>query len=109
MDALLVGVALGISGAAFDVLEVDDLVVNRLFRLVQQLDEGADPPLVREVVLLVGALVLDRDVNAGVQERELAQALGERVEVELRDREDLGVRPRAERYSGSAGRPAGSA
>ena len=94
LDALLVGVALGIAGPALDVLEEDDLVVDRLLRLVQVLDEGPDPALVGEVVLLLGALVEDRDRDARVQERELAQPLREAVEMELGDREDLRVRPR---------------
>ena len=57
LDPLLVGVALGVARAALDVLEEDDLVVDRLLRLVQVLDEGLDPALVGEVVLLLGALV----------------------------------------------------
>ena len=84
LDALLVGVALGVAGAVLDVLEEDDLVVDRLLRLVQVLDEGPDAALVGEVVLLLGALVADRDRDAGIQERELAQPLREAVEVELR-------------------------
>ena len=43
-DALLVGVALGVSRAALDVLEIDDLVVDRRLGLVQVLDEGSMPP-----------------------------------------------------------------
>jgi hypothetical protein len=57
------------------------------------LDEAADPALVREVVLLLRALVEDRNANAGVEEGELAQPLREAVEVELGDREDLRIRP----------------
>ena len=63
LDALLVGVALGIPGPVLDVLEEDDLVVDRLLRLVQVLDEGPDPALVGEVVLLLRALVDDRDAR----------------------------------------------
>ena len=45
----------------------------------QVLDEGDDPALVVEVVTLAAALVGEQDAHAGGQERELAQALGERV------------------------------
>ena len=69
LDPLLLRVALRVAGAFPDVLEVDDLVVDRLLGLVQQLDEGPDAPLVGEVVLLVGSLVVDRDCDPGVQER----------------------------------------
>jgi hypothetical protein len=37
------------------------------------------------------ALVVDRDRDAGVEERQLAQALRQRVEAELGRLEDLGV------------------
>ena len=63
LDPLLVGVALRVAGAALDVLEEDDLVVDRLLGLVQVLDEGADAALVGEVVLLLGPLVVDRDAR----------------------------------------------
>ena len=108
LDPLLVRVTLVVARRVLDVLEVDDLVVDRLLGLVQELDEGPDAPLVGEVVLLVGALVVDRDRDAGVQERELPQPLRKAVEVELVDREDLGVRPERDpgsRLARRAGRP----
>ena len=59
--------------------------VQRLLVAVQVLDEGGDAALVLEAVLLVlVALVLERDEDAAVQEGQLAQALGERVEAEDR-------------------------
>ena len=42
-------------------------------------------------MLLAAALVADRDPQAGVQERELAQALGQHVEIVVGDRKDLGI------------------
>ncbi len=93
LDALLVGVALRVARSVPDVLEKDDLVVDRLLGLVQVLDERANPALVGEVVLLVGPLVVDRDLDAGIQERQLAQPLRQAVEMELGDREDLRIRP----------------
>ena len=58
---------------------------------VQVLDEGRDPSLVLEAVLLAVPLVLQQDEDAAVQEGELAQALGQGVEAEGRRLEDLGV------------------
>ena len=56
------------------------------------LDERDDAALVVEPVALAVALVVERDDEAGVQERELAQALGQRVEAEVGGLEDLRVR-----------------
>jgi hypothetical protein len=71
---------------------VDRLVVDRVLVLIQVLHEGDDAPFVEELVrLAVGALVVDRDGDAGVEEGELAQALGERVEAEFGRLEDLRV------------------
>ena len=70
----------------------DRRLVERRLALVQVLDERDDAALVAEVVRLAGgALVVDLDAHAGVQERELAQPLREHVERELGRREDLGV------------------
>ena len=66
---------------------VDDRLV-----LVQVRDELADAALVVELVALARlALVVQRDGDAAVQERELAQAVRQRVEAELDRLEDLGV------------------
>ena len=68
-------------------LLVDDALV-----LVQVLDERDDAAVVVEAMALAGfALVVERDGDAGVEERELAQAAGERVEAEVDDLEDLRV------------------
>ena len=81
--------------------DVNDLVVDGLLRLVEELDELADAALVledlaphgRHVVrradVPVAALVGQRDDEAGVQERQLAEAAREDVELELGRREDL--------------------
>ena len=69
----------------------DRLFVHRRLVLVQELDELADPALVDELVAPAVALVFDRDRDAGVEERELAQALRERLEAELGRLEHLGV------------------
>ena len=58
---------------------------------VEVLDEGDDAPLVGEVVALAAALVGDADADAGVQERELSQALGQHLEREVDGREDVAV------------------
>ena len=68
------------------------------------LDEGLDASLVREVVLLLRAFIADRDRDAGIQERELAQPLREAVEVELGNRKDLWVGPERDLGPGLAGR-----
>ena len=68
---------------------VDRLLVDQALVLVQMLDERDDAAVVVEPVILAVALVVQRDGDAGVQERELAQALRQRVEAELDDLEDL--------------------
>ncbi len=70
-------------------VHVDRLVVDRGLVLVQELDERVDASLVEELVRLAVALVVDRDRHAAVEERQLAQTLGQRVEAELRRLEDL--------------------
>jgi len=73
--------------------DVHDLLVHRLLRLVEVLDELADPALVLERLLAaLAALVGERDDEAGVEERELAKTAREDVVAVLRDREDLRIR-----------------
>ncbi len=79
------------SGVFLDLLEVDRLRVEGALVLVQVLDERGDAAGIFEVGRLVGALVLQVDLDAFVEEGLLAQALGERVEAELEHREDLVV------------------
>ena len=70
-------------------LDVDGLRVQRLLVAVEIRDELDDAALVEEIVLLAVALVLEDDAQPLVEEGELAQALGERVEVVLENLEDL--------------------
>ncbi len=72
-------------------VHVDRLVVDGRLVLIQVLDERVDAALVQELVALAVALVVDRDRDAGVEERQLAQALRQRVEAELDGLEDLRV------------------
>ena len=75
-------------------VHVNRLVVDDRLVLVQVADEGVDAAFVQELVALAAvALVVDRDRHAAVEERELAQALRERVEAELDGLEDLRVGP----------------
>ena len=75
-------------------LEHDRLGIDGLLVLVEVFDELADAALVLEIVGLVGPLVDDGDPEPFVQERELAQALGQDVEIVFRDLvEDLLVGP----------------
>ena len=75
-------------------LHVDGLLVQHLLALVEQLDELGDAAgvlvdLRLGLALGVGlALIGERDLDALVQERELAKTVGEGVEVVLGDRED---------------------
>src|SRR5262245_62547634 len=72
-------------------LEEQHLGMNRGLVLVEVLDELDDPALVQERVAPLVALVLDDDLEPLVEERQLAQAIGERVEGERRLLEDLWV------------------
>ena len=74
-------------------LHVDRLLVDGALVLVQVLDERDDAAVVLELVALRFALVVERDENARVQERQLAETLRERVEAELDGLEDLVVGP----------------
>src|SRR5688500_14919026 len=62
---------------------VDRLLVDGALVLVQMLDERDDAAVVLELVALRLALIVERDENAGVQKRELAKTLRERIEAEL--------------------------
>ncbi len=66
--------------------------VQHLLAGVDEVDEALDAAGAGEVVFLAGALVLQADAHAVVQERKLAQALGEDLVVEVVVLlEDLGV------------------
>ena len=82
---------LGVDAVAIAVHE-HRLLVDDALVLVQVLDERDDAAVVVEAMALAGfALIVERDRHAGVQERELAQAAGERVEAEFDELEDLRV------------------
>ena len=79
-------------------LEVDDVLVDGVLRLVHVRDEVADPALVVELLRLpAGALVAEDDPQAAGEERRLAQTLRERRRVELGLLEDLGVGEKRDR------------
>src|SRR6266540_1834274 len=79
-------------------LEVDDVLVDRVLRLVRVGDEVADAALVVERDrVATGALVREDDRQALREERHLAQALFQRVGGELELLEDLGVRKERDR------------
>ena len=63
---------------------VDRLLVHRHLVLVQVRHERDDAAVVVEVVALALALVVERDAQARVQERQLAQPLRQRVEASTR-------------------------
>jgi hypothetical protein len=88
-------------------LEVDDVALHRVAGLVEMADEVLDAALVVVLDLLaVAAAVVERDHQAAGEERRLAEALRERLVVEVRLLEDLGVREeghRRARVGGVAG------
>ena len=82
----------------------DRLGVQRLLVAVEPLARTRTrPPLAKNVSSLrrLVALVLERDRDALVQERQLAQPVGEGVVVELEVGEDLGVGLEADRRAGA--------
>src|SRR6185295_8005557 len=76
--------------------QMDRRRVERRLVAVQMLDERADAAGVREVGFLARALVGQMDEDSAVQKRQLAESLGERLVVELEDREDRRIRPEAD-------------
>ena len=62
--------------------EMEERVEGRLVH-VEELDEGAQAAFVAEPIFLAGAFVLEADGDAVVQERELPEALGQHVVMEL--------------------------
>ena len=71
---------------------VEDLRMQHALAAVHVLDEALDAARVREVLALAVALVGELDLDAVVQERKLADALGEDLVVELDAAERLGRR-----------------
>ena len=83
--------------------EVQHAVVNRRLIAVQMLDERLDAALVLEDVLLAAALVEEADAHAGIEKRQLAQALSEDVVVELDVGKGLGARLEQDVGTGALG------
>ena len=80
-------------GVVLHAVEVDRLLVDRLFFAIEVGDKGADAAVKVEGLAahLVAALVGEGDRDAVVEEGELAQAMLQRVKAVGRDGEDLGV------------------
>ena len=70
--------------------EPEDRLVHGRARSIQMRHESLQAAVVLKHIGFVLALIDEFDAHAGVQERELAQPLGQRVVVELNVREDLG-------------------
>ena len=85
-------------------LHVDHLIVQRRLRAVEVLHELTDTALVVHDLLdrLIVALVAQRDLESGVQERLLAQTLFEYIVFVDRGFEDLRVRVEADGRAGFA-------
>ena len=83
---------------------VDRLLVDGRLVLVQVRDERDDAAFVVELVALAVALVVERDDDAAVEEGELAQPLGQRVEAEVGRLEDRGVRLERDLRAAALGR-----
>src|SRR6266545_2342308 len=95
-NALLIAVVVLEGDLDLDIVllafEEEHLGMNRRLVLVQVLDELDDPALVEKGVRALVSLVLDDDFEAFVEEGELAEPIGERVEGKSRLLEDLRVR-----------------
>jgi hypothetical protein len=68
------------------------------------LDERHDAAVVLELVALAVALIVNGDENAAVEERELAEALRERVEAVLDGLKNLRIGPEGDLGSAALGR-----
>jgi len=88
---------------AFLGAEPEHALVDRALGAVEVRDEGLQAARVLEGLGLAVALVVEVDAHAGVEERELAQALGEDVVVELDVREDGRRRLEAHAGAGAVG------
>ena len=94
-DVLLVAVVVlkgDVDLVAVPFLAYSDGVMDGVFVLVQILDELDDAALVLENGGFALALVMQLDAHVAVQEGQLAEAVGDVVEIELRRVEDLVVR-----------------
>ena len=76
--------------------EPEHALVHRRAAAVQVLHESLQSAGVLEHIALVLALIVQLDAHAGVQERQFAQPLGQRLVDELDVGEDLAARPEAD-------------
>ena len=77
--------------AVFLAFEVYDFGVDCGLRAVEMFDKGQQAAFVKEFVLFLRALVFYSDLDAAIQERELAQALRKNIEAKISGLEDRGV------------------
>ena len=75
----------------FFFFDVNDFRMKRLFGAVDVLDELFDATIEFEQFFLGGAFVCECDLNAAIQERQLAQPVGENVVIVFNDRENFAV------------------
>ena len=82
----------------------DDLAVQRRLQLRQMLHEAGDAAFVLEQVALAFAALIDQlDAYAGIEEAQLAQALGQDVVMEFDVGEDFGAGQEAQRGAALVG------
>src|SRR6185295_10108915 len=72
-------------------IEVNRMSVQHALVFVQVLYELRDSAFVKELVRLLGPLIVDADPNAGVQKRLFAKPLRKSIEVELSHFEYFGI------------------
>jgi len=92
VQPLVLGVLGRVADGFFTSANVITASLERRLVLVEVLDEGLDPPSYLKTCFFspFGSVVDGLDRDAPVQERKLAEALAERVEVVARDGEDSG-------------------
>src|SRR4029077_6558439 len=57
--------------------------MNRSFSAVEMFEKRNNAALIEQLVFFLASLILDGDFHSSIQERQLAQSLGENVEAEL--------------------------
>src|SRR5207253_8321791 len=71
-----------------DTFEIDDFIVQRFFVLVEVLNERNDAAGIVKFVLLLVALVFDRNEQSAIEKGEFSKTLGKNIEAECRGLED---------------------
>ena len=82
------------------VLDIDRLLVDHVPVLIEEINERDDTARVVEFVLLPGTFVCKQQVDAGVEEGQLADSKRQRVEAVFERAEDLAARHEPYRRSG---------